>query len=146
LIIVCNPAALTARKSLLLTVASAATCLPGDRKSHFTPPPRHRTRNRVSSQKPGFSLPSTLVPRNNDNYALIGSKNDDNENGYSSGSAYLFDITSGDFKQKIVAPDGAPYDDFGESVALDEDLALIGSWEDSDNGYRSGSAHVFPIA
>ena len=75
-------------------------------------------------------------------YALIGSYYDD-DNGLGSGSAYLFDTTTGSFLQKILAPDGASYDYFGYSVALDGEYALIGSLLDDDNGYKSGSAYLF---
>ena len=78
------------------------------------------------------------------NYALIGSFFDD-DNGSNSGSAYLFDITSGEQLQKLIAPDGAINDWFGGSVALDENYALISSWKDDDNGSNSGSAYLFDI-
>ena len=78
------------------------------------------------------------------NYALIGSYLDD-DNGTDSGSAYLFDINSGEFVQKFVAPDGASEDYFGYAVALNGDSALIGSYGDDDNGERSGSAYLFDI-
>ncbi|MGD1717165.1 WD40 repeat domain-containing protein [Dapis sp. BLCC M172] len=77
-----------------------------------------------------------------DNTALIGSREDD-DNGESSGSAYLFDTTTGSFLQKFIAPDGWPYDQFGYSVALSDNTALIGSREDDDNGESSGSAYLF---
>ena len=81
----------------------------------------------------------------NGNYALTGSLNDDNDNGSSAGSAYLFDITSGNLLQKFIAPDGASYDQFGNSVALNENYALIGSYRDDDNGSDSGSAYLFDL-
>ena len=46
---------------------------------------------------------------------------------------------------KLLASDGAPYDLFGESVALDGDTAIIGAWRDDDNGWDSGSAYVFRL-
>ena len=75
-------------------------------------------------------------------YALIGSYGDD-DNGTDSGSAYLFDTTTGDLLQKFIAPDGASSDLFGRSVAIDGDYALIGSYGDDDNGTDSGSAYLF---
>ena len=77
-------------------------------------------------------------------YALIGAWRDD-DNGTDSGSAYLFDINSGNFVQKIQAPDGAIFDNFGGSVALDGDYALISASADDDNGTDSGSAYLFDI-
>ena len=75
-------------------------------------------------------------------YALIGSWSDD-DNRVNSGSAYLFDTTTGDLIQKFIAPDAASNDNFGRSVALDGNHALIGAFGDSDNGYSSGSAYLF---
>ncbi|MFK7861887.1 MAG: FG-GAP repeat protein [Granulosicoccus sp.] len=45
-------------------------------------------------------------------------------------------------EQKILAPDAAEDDNFGESVALDGDIALIRAIRDDELGIRSGSAHV----
>ncbi len=78
------------------------------------------------------------------NTALIGSYGDD-DNGRNSGSAYLFDTTTGNLLQKFTAPDGSERDLFGDSVALSENTALIGSRYDDDNGYNSGSAYLFTI-
>ena len=64
--------------------------------------------------------------------------------GVNSGSAYLFDATSGLELFKIAASDGAEDDHFGDSVSLDGDLALIGAWWDLD-GPSSGSAYVFDV-
>ena len=45
--------------------------------------------------------------------------------------------------QKLLASDGALADDFGVSVAVDGDTAVIGARLDDDNGSDSGSAYVF---
>ena len=44
---------------------------------------------------------------------------------------------------KLLASDGAAYDEFGGSVAVDGDTAVIGAFLDDDNGSWSGSAYVF---
>ncbi|NES05034.1 MAG: PEP-CTERM sorting domain-containing protein [Okeania sp. SIO2F4] len=77
-----------------------------------------------------------------DNTAIIGSVGDD-DNGESSGSAYLFDTTTGSLLQKFTAPDGSALDQFGRSVALSDNTAIIGSVGDDDNGESSGSAYLF---
>ena len=78
--------------------------------------------------------------------ALIGAWYDD-DNGDSSGSAYVFtrDV-SGTWTQqaKLVAADGAPWDNFGESVALDGNTALIGAYRDDDKGSDSGRHMCLP--
>ena len=45
--------------------------------------------------------------------------------------------------QKLLAADGAANDNFGLWVAFNGDTALIGAWNDDDNGVDSGSAYVF---
>jgi len=76
--------------------------------------------------------------------ALIGAFRDD-DNGYYSGSAYVF-IRNGSFwdqEAKLLASDGAEWDNFGYRVFLDGDYALIGAPYDDENGIQSGSAYVF---
>jgi hypothetical protein len=76
--------------------------------------------------------------------AVIGAFGDD-DNGSSSGSAYVFSRSTSTWEQqyKLMASDGAPYDYFGRSVAVDGDTAVIGAYGDDDNGDNSGSVYVF---
>ncbi len=74
--------------------------------------------------------------------AIIGSYLDD-DNGASSGSAYLFDTTTGQQIAKILPDDGSGADWFGYSVALSGNTAIVGAWQDDDNGSASGSAYLF---
>ena len=68
----------------------------------------------------------------------IGTHNDDN-----SGSAYLFDTTTGQQIAKFLPDDGAAGDGFGSSVAISGTTAIVGAvWED-ENGVDSGSAYLF---
>lgn len=86
----------------------------------------------------GFSVALT------ENKALIGSLlGDGNEE--DSGSAYLFDLNTGNFIQELTAPDGATEEEFGSAIAIDGDKALISSRADGDNGLRSGSAYLFDL-
>jgi hypothetical protein len=79
------------------------------------------------------------------NTALVGAESDD-DNGSSSGSAYIFRFNGSTWveKPKLLAPDGAAWDDFGHSVAIDGNTALVGAYGDDDKGDSSGSAYVFP--
>ncbi len=45
--------------------------------------------------------------------------------------------------QKLVANDGAAGDEFGRSVSISGDTAIVGAHWDDDNGSDSGSAYVF---
>ncbi len=79
------------------------------------------------------------------NTALIGAALDD-DNGNNSGSAYVFtrDATSIWAQQaKLLASDGGADNEFGKSVALSDDTALVGADNDDDRGDASGSAYVF---
>ena len=60
------------------------------------------------------------------NIAVIGAEyDDDNWNGTNSGSAYVFDVTSGQELFKLTASDGAAYDQFGCSVAVSGNTCLL---------------------
>ena len=48
-------------------------------------------------------------------------------------------------QQKLVANDGAAYDYFGASVALDGDTLVVGAYWDDDKGSNSGSVYVFAL-
>ncbi len=74
--------------------------------------------------------------------AIVGSYRDD-DNGDNSGSAYLFDTTTGQQLFKLLPNDGAAFDSFGFRVAISGDTAIVGAGEDDDNGIDSGSAYLF---
>jgi hypothetical protein len=75
--------------------------------------------------------------------ALVGAAADD-DNGLDSGSAYVFrrNGTTWEFWAKLHAPDGAAGDEFGYSVSLFGDTALVGAPGDDDNDVDSGSAYI----
>jgi hypothetical protein len=77
-------------------------------------------------------------------YAVIGTFWDDDD-GEDSGSAYIFrrDGTNWHRQAKLLAHDGAAGDEFGRSVSLGGDYAIVGAWADDDNGDDSGSAYIF---
>ena len=79
------------------------------------------------------------------NTAIVGAPQND-DNGIESGSAYLFDITSGAQLTKLLPSDGALGDLFGCSVAIDGNTAIVGAYTDDDNGLNSGSAYLFDIS
>ena len=74
--------------------------------------------------------------------AIVGALFDD-DNGFESGSAYLFDITTGRQIAKLLPDDGAQGDSFGYSVAISGVTAIVGAYLDDDNGFSSGSAYLF---
>jgi len=78
------------------------------------------------------------------NTALISARFDD-DNGSNSGSVWVFARygSSWGLQQKLTAGDGAADDEFGNSVSVFKDTALVGSWRDDDSFGGSGSAYVF---
>lgn len=78
------------------------------------------------------------------NTAVIGAIKDD-DNGAQSGSAYVFTRTGTTWtqQQKLIASDGEPYENFGCSVSVSGETALIGADFGDGNEDFSGSAYVF---
>ena len=74
--------------------------------------------------------------------AIVGSYADD-DNGKDSGSAYLFDTTTGKQIVKILPSDGGAEDLFGISVAISGEIAIVGAFLADDNGMNSGAAYLF---
>ncbi|MCP4614576.1 MAG: hypothetical protein GY845_38335 [Planctomycetes bacterium] len=77
-------------------------------------------------------------------YAIAGAYDDD-DNGYSSGSAYIFkrDASSWTQQAKLSAGDAAGNDYFGNSVSINGEYAIVGAYQDDDSGSGSGSAYIF---
>ncbi len=76
--------------------------------------------------------------------ALVGAEGDE-DNGPSSGSAYVFEFDGAAWNEvaKLLASDGDDADNFGLSVSLSGDRALVGAYGDDDNGNAAGAAYVF---
>ncbi len=63
-----------------------------------------------------------------------------------SGSAYLFDVTTGAQRVKLIPTDAGDFDWFGWSVDISGNTAIVGAPRDDDNGSDSGSAYLFDVA
>ncbi len=66
------------------------------------------------------------------------------------GAAYIFERAGDNWKrvQKIVANDRSPYDNFGSSVSISRDNAIVGAWNttetaDENSEPSTGSAYIF---
>lgn len=75
-------------------------------------------------------------------YVAVASRLDD-DNGSGSGSAYLFDATTGEQLFKLLPSDGAANDLFGVVIAVEGGVVAVGAAGDDDNGSNSGSAYIF---
>jgi hypothetical protein len=59
------------------------------------------------------------------------------------GSAYIFQASSGNQLAKLVAMDAQSGDEFGKAVDIDGIRAIVGAPGDDDGGFLAGSAYVF---
>jgi hypothetical protein len=78
--------------------------------------------------------------------ALVGAPRHDQPGSPDAGSAYVFrfDGTRWVEEQELTASDAAAYDDFGYSVSVSGDLALVGAeLADSGGVVAAGAAYVF---
>jgi N-acetylneuraminic acid mutarotase len=76
---------------------------------------------------------------------LVGASNDD-DNGSGSGSAYIYHYdpnTDTWAETKLLASDGATFDKFGASVAINGHIALVGAYSNGDFGSGTGSAYIY---
>jgi len=75
--------------------------------------------------------------------ALIGAQDDQEAN--NAGSVYVFRFNGTQWVQeaKLVAADASAMDNFGFSVSISGETALIGSLHDDDNANMTGSVYVF---
>lgn len=79
------------------------------------------------------------------NTVLVGAP-DDGDNGYLSGSAYVFELSDGTWWQaaKLLAEDVTPAADFlGYAVSLSGTTAIVGAWNCDTKGNMSGAAYIF---
>ncbi len=82
------------------------------------------------------------------NTVVVGAVFDD-DNGNSSGSAYIFERNNGGSNnwgqvKKILPSDGGSGDKFGKSVSISGDTMVVGASQDSNNnGISAGSAYIF---
>ncbi|MEN0112082.1 MAG: hypothetical protein AAF805_15280, partial [Planctomycetota bacterium] len=76
-----------------------------------------------------------------DGLALIGARGLDGR-----GAAYLFDAATGDQLAKIVPPVGVAGTLFGDQLALDDGVALVGAYLDNERGIAAGAAYLFDVS
>ena len=77
--------------------------------------------------------------------AVVGARSNDDA-GSRTGSAYLFNVATGEQLHKLTADDAAEGDHFGTSAAISGDVAIIGASGDDDAGESSGAAYLFDVA
>lgn len=82
-----------------------------------------------------------------DDTILVGS-HWDNDNGSDSGSVYLFTRSGTTWQEeaKLLASDGTAADDFGFSVALEANTAVVGADLSDGTNFDCGSAYLFNLS
>jgi hypothetical protein len=83
------------------------------------------------------------------NYAVVGAMFEDDAGGLGSGKAYIFDVTTGALLFTLDNPNAygtSAYDDFGRSISVSGDYAIIGALYEGDaGGAGSGAAYIFNV-
>ncbi|MCH7699131.1 MAG: hypothetical protein IH865_09375 [Chloroflexi bacterium] len=79
--------------------------------------------------------------------AVVGARGED-AGGSNAGAAYVFERARGGASnwgrvKKLVASDAQAFDEFGVSVAVAGDIAVVGAWLEDGGGTLSGAAYVF---
>jgi len=82
-----------------------------------------------------------------DRYSIVGAPNEDDDNGTSSGKAYIFNNTTGELLHTLVNPnpDNLSINDyFGSAVGITDNYAIVGSYgEDATTGVSPGRAYIY---
>lgn len=77
---------------------------------------------------------------------MIGARGDDHAGGVDAGSVYVFEEAGGSWTQqaRLSASNAAASDDFGVSIAVSGDIAVIGAeYADRMNATDTGAAYIF---
>ena len=77
-----------------------------------------------------------------DGLIAIGSPLND-DLGTSSGSAYIFDIETGNQLFKLLADDGTAGNSFGSAISISGGIVAVGAWQRGDLGALSGAVYLF---
>lgn len=79
------------------------------------------------------------------NRVIVGAPYEDPPGGSEAGAAYVYSLQSGTWQQdaKLVADNAGANDNFGFSVAISGDTAVIGAFQEDTKANNAGSAYVF---
>lgn len=83
------------------------------------------------------------------NYCIVGAVGEDDAGGLSAGKAYIFNVTTGALVYTLDDPNAyssSAGDNFGSSVAIDGDHAIVGAPGERDSSFvSSGKAYIFDV-
>ena len=122
-------------KNLCISTLATLACL-GLLAANGCPPQTIQETKLLASDGAGYDHFGISVSVSGD-VAVVGAYGDD-DNGNGSGSAYVYRFDGTDWVEeaKLLASDGAADDDFGGSVSVSGDVAVVGARYDDDNGHR----------
>ena len=85
-----------------------------------------------------------------ESYSIVGTYQEDDVGGISSGKAYIFDNSTGNLLHTLDNPNAygtSTGDQFGESVSITESYSIVGAYQEDDvGGTTSGKAYIFDNA
>lgn len=105
-----------------------------------------------------WQLQQKIMPQSLQAYALFGSAVamtqqsalisavGDTQNGFQSGAVYAFTYHNAKWQeqQKITSPLGAPNEEFGNALDIDNHVAIIGAWGNAtQQSKRTGAAYIY---
>ncbi len=83
------------------------------------------------------------------NYAIVAAIKESDSSGTTSGKAYIYNVTTGQLLYTLNNPNAystSLNDYFGESVAISDNYAIVGVWQEDDSGgSSSGKAYIFSV-
>ena len=84
-----------------------------------------------------------------DNYAIVGATGEDDAGGTDSGKAYIYNVTTGALLHTLDNPnayDTSLNDTFGLAVAISDNYAIVGAYQEDDaGGSASGKAYIYNV-
>ena len=79
------------------------------------------------------------------NYAIVGANQEDAATGAEAGKAYIYNVTTGALLYTLNAPAGNLNDQFGFSVAVSGNYAIVGAYLEDAGGTDSGKAYIYNV-
>ena len=98
-----------------------------------------------TSQSDNFGISVSI----SGNYAIVAAYNEDDAGGTFSGKAYIFNVTTGALVHTLDNPNAystSAGDQFGYSVAISGNYAIVGAYAEADaGGTFSGKAYIYNV-
>ena len=126
-------------KSILISLAAAVICAASS--GYAATFVLTQTLNNPTPESGDYFGGSVAVSGNT---VVVGADGDDT-GASDAGSAYIFDVTTGDLLQTLNNPTPEAGDNFGYSVAVSGNTAVIGARRDNTGARFAGSAYIFDV-